>query len=626
VAKKFRVGFWHNRADAPPASEMGDIFKGIASLAAGKCEDVELAGGLRPNGSFEAWCRADSGDFVKECREGNNAPDSLPYSLSNPDLEIASFAAKVTGSTVSYEVRVCNKGTANVDKFYVDVYWHRPKLPPMIGEPGDAVKPVPSLAAGACTSLALERASAPKGSYLSYVFADPDDFVSEPVEVNNLSSALAVQVGEGPGPGPSGDCDDKDKDGFGAGPGCKGAQDCDDANPEIHPGAKEVCGNQKDDNCNLTIDDGCPGVDCVDKDGDGWPSGSACVLSDCDDDNKSIHPGAPEVCGNEKDENCDKIADDGCAGRQCVDADMDGYGVGKGCPGPQDCNDRDFFANPGAQEVCGDGKDNDCDGVADDGCKTAVDADGDGFPVGLPKAGFPPDCDDADPAVYPGAKEVCGDGKDQSCNGSIDEGCPGVDCVDKDGDGWPAGAGCKGAQDCDDSNPAVHPWAEEVCGDGKDQSCNGAVDEGCPGVDCKDEDHDGWPAGKGCGGKVDCNDADGGASPWRAELCADSKDNNCDGAIDEGCPLCEDRDGDGRGVGPRCTSYDCDDADPKTYPGASESCDGKDRNCNGVVDDGCAKDGGGCGCALPGAAAPLALLQLLLGCALALLALRRRRS
>jgi immune inhibitor A len=52
----------------------------------------------------------------------------------------------------------------------------------------------------------------------------------------------------------------------------------------------------------------------------------------------------------------------------CIDNDGDGYGVGAGCVREQDCDDTDADLNPGADEVCGDGIDNNCDGETDEGC------------------------------------------------------------------------------------------------------------------------------------------------------------------------------------------------------------------------------------------------------------------
>lgn len=61
-----------------------------------------------------------------------------------------------------------------------------------------------------------------------------------------------------------------------------------------------------------------------------------------------------------------------------IDADGDGYGDAGGatdvCPNSgfvanaDDCNDQDGASNPGASESCGDGIDNNCDGLTDDNC------------------------------------------------------------------------------------------------------------------------------------------------------------------------------------------------------------------------------------------------------------------
>ena len=92
------------------------------------------------------------------------------------------------------------------------------------------------------------------------------------------------------------------------------------------------------------------------------------------------------------------------------------------------------------------------------GQATGVDADGDGFTTLN-------DCDDTNPSIHPGAVEIC-NLKDDDCDGSIDEG------FDQDGDGWTVCAG-----DCNNVNPQIHPGATEVC-NGIDDNCDGSIDEG----------------------------------------------------------------------------------------------------------------------------------------------------
>jgi hypothetical protein len=166
-----------------------------------------------------------------------------------------------------------------------------------------------------------------------------------------------------------------------------------------------------------------------------------------------------------------------------------------------------------AIEVC-DGVDNDCDGLVDDGDPDAVgttyyaDADGDGF--GAPEypatACVAPegyvtgasDCDDLDPAIRPGATEVC-DGRDNDCDGVVDpEGSLGGSTwyADSDGDGFgdpnARVEACRQPEgyiadsfDCDDDVATTHPGAEDVC-NAADDDCDHAVDE-----DALDSDHDG---------------------------------------------------------------------------------------------------------------------------------------
>ena len=122
------------------------------------------------------------------------------------------------------------------------------------------------------------------------------------------------------------------------------------------------------------------------------------------------------------------------------------------------------------------------------GCPPLVpeDADGDGADQTV-------DCDDADPAQFPGNPELC-DGLDQDCDGAtLVEG----EYTDVDGDGVLACA------DCDDEDALTYPGAEPVC-DGQDRDCDGEPDDGdgpgesaaCPAASCAElGDGDFWVDG-----------------------------------------------------------------------------------------------------------------------------------
>jgi len=279
--------------------------------------------------------------------------------------------------------------------------------------------------------------------------------------------------------------------------------DCNDEDASIYPGAPEICGDGIDQDCN-GADLSCPETD-VDR--DGFLSLSA-GGDDCDDTNPAVHPGAVEVCGDGLDNDC--IGGDAI----CVqDADNDGYGAQSS--GGNDCDDNDPAVHPHAAEICGDQIDQDC-ANGDPPCAEDIDGDGHGNPAfgGM-------DCDDFDRGTYPGAPEICGDGRDQDCDGS-DLACP--DLTDQDSDGHLAIDA--GGDDCNDHEASVHPEAEEVCGDQIDQDCDGR-DLSCT-SELGDADGDGY-LGIEAGGQ-DCNDGDAASFPGAPEICGDSRDQDCDGS------------------------------------------------------------------------------------------------
>ena len=90
-----------------------------------------------------------------------------------------------------------------------------------------------------------------------------------------------------------------------------------------------------------------------------------------------------------------------------------------------------------------------------------VDADGDGYVAGTDPG---QDCDDTNPDIHPDAVEICGNAVDENCDGSADP-CGAAD-LDDDGDGYTENMG-----DCDDSDAAIHPGADEICGNDVDEDC-----------------------------------------------------------------------------------------------------------------------------------------------------------
>ncbi|MCR9015940.1 MopE-related protein [Aquiflexum gelatinilyticum] len=339
--------------------------------------------------------------------------------------------------------------------------------------------------------------------------------------------------------------------------------DCNDSDATINPGATEVCGNGKDDDCNLATSDVCA---LPDTDEDGVADEDDCAPNDAtkyrngtffiDTDNDGYDNGQAVICYGEEIPNGYKAT---TLGTDCddtnaaitvsrtwyQDADNDGYSEGTTvtqCLQPLgyrlesdliatngDCNDSDATINPGATEVCGNGKDDDCnlatsdvcalpdtdeDGVADeDDCAPNdatkyrngtffIDTDNDGYdngqavicygeeiPNGYKATTLGTDCDDTNAAITVSRTWYQDTDNDGYSNGNTLTQCTRPQ-------GYKLSSELTATTgDCNDDNSAINPGASEAC-DGIDNNCNLQTDEGFPdannnGVaDCVDPDND----------------------------------------------------------------------------------------------------------------------------------------
>jgi hypothetical protein len=414
------------------------------------------------------------------------------------------------------------------------------------------------------------------------------------------------------------DCVDQDGDGYVACaaactlPAGKQCGDCNDGEPQVHPGADEVC-NDRDDDCDSQNNEGNPGA------------GAACLTGQlglcaagtlaCVGSGLVCQPSAspvPELCVGGLDEDCDGFvdADDSDCTPLCADADLDFYAVcvadcrlplGRQCG---DCDDTRSGVHPGADETCN-SRDDDCDSQTDEGDP------GGGVVCSTGQQGA---CDAGTRHCAGGqlvcqrnsgpVPELCANGVDDDCDGTQDAADPDCFpfCPDADGDGYAmCSAGCDvgpGDQcgDCDDTRAGVRPGGTEAC-NSRDDDCDGQTDEGDPGGGaacntgesgiCSAGTRHCTPSGLNCvrnGGPLQ-------------ENCGNGTDEDCDGntdANDPNCaPTCADQDGDHfyvcvSGCTPPTGAVcgDCDDARGGVHPGATETCNGRDDDCDGPTDEG----------------------------------------
>jgi hypothetical protein len=331
-----------------------------------------------------------------------------------------------------------------------------------------------------------------------------------------------------------------------------------------------------------------------------------------------------------------EMASEAAAFSTCEDSDGDGF-----CAGEEDCDDSDPSVSPESSEVC-DGKDNDCDGQIDEDFRSAGSKIGNPCGVGLCSGIFvcTPDGENVvcnniySPGELP---EYCGDGIDNDCDGVTDEtvelsdGRQRVACICKEGEtracGEDVGTCQKGVQTCTGGEwgpcqNQVLPSAE--ISNGLDDNCDGIVDNVGGGTSAVSSGCQCY--GNGQPGEEVCNDID----------------DDCDGQIDEGISCC--REGESRECGisvGACESgiQECigeswgpcmgsiepvqeicfNDIDDSCDGRVDEGCENLERTCtNGVLDEG--EEGTDCGGFCPNTCGEFSLFIILTLAGIAVLA------
>ena len=301
--------------------------------------------------------------------------------------------------------------------------------------------------------------------------------------------------------------------------------------------------------------------------------------------------------------------------RQLLRRQHDLHGVQHLPNGGGDCDDGDFSQKPGVAERCNN-QDYDCDGSTDEGC----DDDGDNYcddnmiytsSSTCPNGGG--DCNDGNSSISPGDSEVC-NSVDDDCDGSTDEGSkrritatptatPSATRRSR-----PAPAARRAATSPTTPTATTHPpsltpeiprFATTSTTTATVRPTKVATTTATPTATRI------WPAARRRPARARAVLARTATTPCSrvkpgaTETC-NSVDDDCDGSTDEGVTITYYRDSDSDNFGNNAVTTqacstpagygsdntDCDDTRSSTYPGAPETCNTIDDDCDGSTDEG----------------------------------------
>jgi len=193
-----QVDVYYNQKSAPKAGAKGNTSRSVPALKAGNCTTRDLIRTGVGKGTYTSWAYVDTGNKIKETDETNNAFGPVTVSTSgtsNGDLKITSFTYQAYAyNTVLYRITVCNVGAGATGSTSVGLYYNLSAAPTSSTKP-DRTSTVAVLQPKQCSTRYITRVQTKTGTYNSWAFVDPSNYIKETDEKNNIKGPLKVTVG-----------------------------------------------------------------------------------------------------------------------------------------------------------------------------------------------------------------------------------------------------------------------------------------------------------------------------------------------------------------------------------------------------------------------------------------------